>query len=782
MSTFESSREQFRQEHFTIIEIDLPVVNGTCTISGEPGYGTPLSCDQPSNGIKTYRFTDYGGVIPGSGIHKCIKSITENATELKPGSGLAQRATMSVTLLDKKGDPNPLAPAVTEDIKNQGTFFSKLDERFILVNNLCRRLDYRVGSDGSIDLVDGARVSYWIIESLSARKKGEWSLKLKDELSKANVGESVWPSPKGGYLRSGTTDILTTLQVDPNIDYKVDDCIRLSDELCKITSINNIQTPTASIVVQARGNDIVYTNTLSRTVKDIHQSGDEIFRCEVADNERVDDLIRRILIDIGIDSSLIPIADWAKEIDDWSIPNINTIFVESTSTSDVLNSILIPRQLDLWYDPVDREIKLAAINAWKKSEFVAEEGLSLKDNAVIDYGSVTKRKEEGLRATRAVIVYDKTFLTDSDDFSSYTRASLAKREELETSDFFGTEPKFKQFKSSSNIESTTANLLTNRYVQMNTNPYTLTWTTQERKLNFKVGQVGDIKTSSVVGFSGTPALTRGQISSIQIKNTAYGREYLCSANVFTPALESGSEQVISGTSNNLNLFILAGAPSESVTITFIFDAAIVSATDNSTPSIVAGGFAAGSKIIIILANGSDLQSIGGSGGVGAGVRSIPNKPLVPLSSPTNGGDGGVVYNAQGVDTDIYFSGATPSAAHPIADGYIRAPGGGGGGFDYTTDIELAVSGNGGGGGAGINPGLGGLFGDAEGALAEQGLIGKNGDNIGNGGSVGGGDWGEDGANNNAAGGLKGSGVIDSGAVVTFFGETSERYINGGGDH
>jgi hypothetical protein len=39
-----------------------------------------------------------------------------------------------------------------------------------------------------------------------------------------------------------------------------------------------------------------------------------------------------------------------------------------------------------------------------------------------------------------------------------------------------------------------------------------------------------------------------------------------------------------------------------------------------------------------------------------------------------------------------------------------------------------------------------------------------------------------GANNNALGGAAGSGVIDSGGTVVFYGDTPARYINGNGDH
>ena len=780
MSTFQSSRENFNQEHFTIIEIDLPVVNGTCTISGDPGYGTPLSCDQPSNAVRTYKFTDYGGVLPESGIYKCIRSIREKSTSLKVGTGLAERGTITVSFGDFIGDPNPAAPAVDDNVVNQGTFFGKFDSRFIITNNLVRKKDYRVEQDGSIDLVNGARTSYFIANTFKPGKDSLWTLSLKDELSKTNFGESVWPPSLEGYLRNDITNSQTTFDVDPNINYQVGDIIRLGDELCKISSTSGIQTPAAQIGVNIRGNDIGLTNVLSKTRVDTHSAGDEIFLCVAADNERVDDLIKRIIESVGVDPSLIPISDWNNEIDEWNIPPVNTIFVESLDTSDVLNSLLIPRQLNQWYDPIDREIKLTAINAWKESTLSIEEGLSFNDNAVIDFDSVTKTMREDLRATRAVIVYNKPYLTDSDDVQYFKKASISKRLELETTDLFGTEPKWKQFDFSSNIDKNTADLLVSRYLQRNLNPYSLTWTTQEKKLSFAVGDVVDIKTANVVGFSGLPSTNaRGQIIKAQPEYTIYGRQYRCEAFVYEPSLDTGTEIVISGNITDVNLYIqYAGAPSQPVELTFIFDGTVSSSTSSNTPSIRAGAFPAGSKLILILVNGADLQAKGGTGGTGGGLILGPKEIVLPSGEPTNGTDGATVFDAEGIDCDIYLSGATPSANYPISDGYIRAPGGGGGGL--TANFFEAISGNGGGGGAGRQNNNGGTPGIALGVSA--GNYGGSGDDIGNGGVAGGGSWGVDGSNNNALGGKKGKGIINSGGTVTLFGESPVRYINGGGDH
>ena len=46
MATFEQTRDIRSQQHFEVLEIDLPVITGACTIGGASGYGTPLTCDE----------------------------------------------------------------------------------------------------------------------------------------------------------------------------------------------------------------------------------------------------------------------------------------------------------------------------------------------------------------------------------------------------------------------------------------------------------------------------------------------------------------------------------------------------------------------------------------------------------------------------------------------------------------------------------------------------------------------------------------------------------------
>jgi len=772
MSTFEQSRGLFNQTHFSVIEIDLPVVEGALT-----GFGTPKSSGQASNATRTYKFTNTDAPLnmPESGILRIVKKISETPAKLNVDKGLASRGGGSVTMIDVTNkDPNPDAPDVTSSVISQGSFLAKLNSRNELTNKNIRIKNYRLEIDGTIDLTNGAETRHYIIESVSSSKNGEWSFKFKDELSKINIGDSVWPLPLEGSLRTAVNQTTVSWDVDANVTYQIGDTVRVSDELCKVIGVSGIGTGSATITVQTRGTNIVYTNTLTRTTSDTHDPLDEVFVCEVSDNERIDDLLERILLDIGTDSSFIPKAKWTAEVDEWHpSTRVNTIWIESKPTSDVLKEILTNYMLDMWFDPVDREIKLSAISVWKESS------ISITEGNEIDFESVTKKRNETLRSTRALIVYNKPYLTNPDEVTSFSKSSIFKNTTLESDDLFG-EVKTKSFDFTAVIDKDSADLLVNRWVSRFSNPQDYIFKAQERKLNFKVGDIVDISTFSDVGFDGLQSAgDRVQITSIKPNYTSLGRDYSVYALSYDPIFASGSEVVISGSTTNVNLYVqYAGAPSQPVTITFVFDGTMCGGNNKDIPAIRAGAFPVGSKIIIILANGAELMAKGGKGGNGGGAEwDQESSSWLYFPAVGNGENGGVVFDAEGVDCDIYFSGATPSTAHPTADGYIIAPSGGDGGFD--PDVITEKGGNSGNGGDGRNIGEAGVAGQLTNASLNV-FSGETGDNGTD--SLLSGNFGLDGANNNANGGLKGKGVVDNGATVTFFGDSASRYVNGGGDH
>ena len=768
MSTFEQTRSMRNQQHFEVLEIDLPVITGACTIGGDNGYGTPRTCDEAWSGeYKTYKFTNQNAPLIQGSPFRCIKSIGETATSIMPGKGLAGRGSLNITFDDFTGqDPNPDAPAVTNKVKNQGTFFGKLAARQVFDNKLVRLKLYRVQADGSIDLVNGAETRHYVAESFNAGSNGTWKLNCKDVMSLANLDEKEWPIATNSFLRQDITDTQQILQVDNDTIYTIGMVIRIGDEFTRVTGVDTSDPADHKIQVTTRGLSIVGTQSgevLTLTEKDEHSAGDEVFICAESDDETIDSLIARVLIDSDFDPALIPTTEWAAEVNEWhAATRINTLHIESRSVNDVLKTILNGFLMDLWFSTTENKAKLSAISVWKQSSGTITEGKEINAYAI------SKKPKESMRASRALVLYDKRNLADDDSTTSYKKGSQFADNTIIGPELYG-EHKDKSFENNHLLNKDSADLLVQRYVsRFKFPPFVRTFPADERYIKFKTGDVVNINSEVDQGFDGTNSNNiRAQILKINPSYTKEGRQYKIDAMTYEAAFEDNSEIVLDGALGEANLYVLAGAPSQAVTITFV-----VTAYSFGQTSIRAGSFASGSKIILILANGFEGKANGGNGGDGADGFSFSLFP--PTTTPDNGQDGGTVYDAQGVDTDIYFSGATPSVAHPTADGYIFAPNGGSGGFTFTQAGPNAyLGGAGGDGGNGRLAGIGG----AEGAVGNSGA-GTNGSINDTG--IG---WGKDGVANDALKGLAGSGIIDSGATnVVLFGATAARYVNGNGDH
>ena len=798
MASFESTRSQFTQEHFEVFEIDLPVINGTCTLGASDGFGTPLKCDQAWTGdYKTYKFTNQNApLLAGGGdIYRCITSIRENPTELKPGSGLSARGSLTITMKDFKGDPNEGTAGVTPVVKAQGFFLGKMSARQVMENKTSRLNLYRVETGGSIDLSGGAETHNYITESMTSNGNDSWSFECKDVMSLANLSEKTWPPTSDGFLRQDIDDTVVAIPVDAATDYSASFAVRIGKEFLKITSVTNNLTSSAVLNVAARGSTISAPTSsviLTVTEADSHSSGDEVFICDLSDNETINSLLTRVLIASDLDSSLIPAAALAAEVAEWHpLDKINTLHSEARGVNDFLKELLVGFLMDSWFDQIDNEVKLSAISVWKESSSTLTEGREIDANS-LKYSAV-----DSLRASKALVIYDKKNLADNNETSSFSKGAQNADNQIISAALYK-KHKEKLFENNTLIGTNAAELLTQRWVaRFKFGARQYKWKTQERFLNFKIGDVKNINSESIPSASGLPSTElRAQITKIKPVYGNTGRTYDVTAMSYEAAFGNNSEIVLDQPLGGVSFYTLAGAPSQAATMTFVLDASY----SFGAVSMRAGAFPSGSKIILILVNNWDGQANGGGGGTGESLF-YDSESSVWVSGGTaqNGFNGGIVYDADGIDTDIYFSGATPSTAFPTANGYIRAPGGGGGGgqdIGAGTNNATAYAGNSGGGGAGRVVGQGSTGAQADGfgtRIGVNGGTGQSGDTTGGGGNGGtgtpsdagdGGNWGQAGSaiTGGGSGGLAGSGIKDSGATVTLYGSNSTRYINGNGDH
>lgn len=805
---FVDNQGELLQEHFTVVEIDLPAFSSgqTCTlpIEGGTGFFTPLTCDEDwdTTTFKTYRFATtnlprtYGRPPTSSGLPGDIieldgaavypiivpGGINEEVTELQPGEGLAIQGSASVTFVDVDADPGPVEETTA------GTFFGKLAARNILNNKDARIIQYHVNSDGIYAEDDGLK-RFYIVDTIKNNGKGTWTITFKDELSKLDKDKNQFPIPTNGSIRVAVNNSTQVIPVDSTIDWSTDAegnipyTVKVGDELMKVASVTDNQGPAAALNVGVRGADIVFTNTLSTTIADAHAVGDAVQICHTSDDERIDDFLEIVLESSGIPSAFIPNVDWAAEIDEWH-PNdkINTIWHEPVETNDVVKQVTIGFLLDIWYDNEDQEVKLSAISVWQTSGPTIEEGKQ------ITYNTFRINPRELKRFSRAFVYFDKPNKVDNDDIKNYRGLSVNIDSTLEDPGLFG-EPKTKEFDNSHVIGSNAADLLTQRTVaRFGNTPEEYTFETEEKFLNYNTGDIVDVITPEKQNILGLPDDIRAQILSIKPVYTESGRRYITKALTFESAFADGTEFTITADTENLNIHTFVGAPSQAVNVTLVIDGATLGSpfTGINNPGIVAGNFAFGSKITIILENNAILQSKGGGGGSGGFSQFI-----LTLTNGVGfqGAAGGIVYFANGVDTDIHLGG---SILGHTALGTLRAPGGGGGGEDGQGTGTTPIGGDGGGGGAGDQVGNGGSGGESiEGTGSSpgaDGVDGAQGDTAGNGGAAGGagagagGDWGVDGAAGDAAGGAAGKGILKGGAVINILTDgNTGRFTNGGGD-
>lgn len=879
--SFAANRLALVQEHFIVVEIDLPEITGTCTLpaTGGTGYGTPLTCTESWNetDFKTYFFAtdnlplEYGrprtvapaeelfasdGLLLDSAssiletteslsadvidmpddVHLVVMSISETPSEIKPGQGLAARLTLNVKLKDMDKDPGPQGTP-TDD----GTFFGKLQSRNILTNKTARLKYFHVQSDGIYAEAD-AQTRTYNIEALLNNGDGTYTLVAVDELKKLDRDKAQFPVPTNGAVRLAIDASTTTFSVDSVTDWEQKSrpyIIRIGSELSKVTAVSNNQTASASLTVAARGASIFFTNFITATTAETHDVGDEVQICHTFDAANIGYAFAQILVsadipggtwgtdegtetlvlgdtvevetghaaggtvgnayrsltvegstdltaedysvganweDLGV--ALWAIVDWKAEVDEWlSGVTIDDVVHDPTTSNAVLKSILNDFLIDMWYDPIDRQVKIAAISVWKASSITLTEGKE------INRDTIKINPLESHRNTRAFIHYNKLDKIQDNTIKHYNEVSVNINTSLESAGRF-VKPKTKQFLNSSMLDTTRADLLVQRWVsRFGDMPLLYIWKTEERFLNFEQGDVVDIISQEIQHFDGTDKTVRAQVLSIRPRWVGHTRSYDVKAMTYEPAFSDGSEFTITGPSNEINLYVQAGAPSSAVTVTFLLDGGTFGSTSALFASIVAGAFPSGSHIDLVLQSSADLQGAAGDGGFGQSTEySIPPPTWTPTGTSGSGSAGGIVYDAQGVDTDIYLSG---TFSGNVADGTLRAPGGGGGGEDAVSD----VAGDGGGGGAGSNAGAGGSAGQANNdsppPTGTDGTPGSAGDTSGNGGAAGGagagagGGWGEAGVTGDSAGGTAGKGVEDGGATINI--KVSVYYLSSSGN-
>lgn len=711
MSNFQT---EFRQLHFDIFGLVLPMCSVCTPRKGVDGvWNTPLTCDESSDGEYTLWFATnetpltnqpYPSLnqpsLLNSKIFKCVASVSERFPDIKMGDGLASRGTISLTFEDMKGtDPGPL------NFTKSGTFFGKLDARNILEGKKIVRYSYAwVGFEGEERLEEVSRATYYIEKAY--HNQNRFMITGVDALKNIEAKSKKFPNVTESTLTADINDSTTTLPVTNGSLYAGAKVLRIDDELLVVDSVNG-----NTITVKTRGATINGVNgqLISKTVKSEHSADSTVQICYVMDDKPLADVLYDAANNAGL-SQFITLADWQDEINEF-VPQakLNGVQSKPEASDKFINARLKEYRIAMWFDQPTQKIVVSATSAFKGDQRILREGADLQN--------LSFTKNDSDRISRVDGFCRKEYQAQQDDEIFYSRHEELTDVEKESSDFYGSVQShrlgFMPFISIASLQTTEARLLQ----AFGNTPKKLSFTMEERKLvGLGLGSVIEVQSRNTQTPSGELLVSkdRAQITSIQ-PNYTVGRNYKVSALAYLPEAATG-DVVINQNQNNINLFSLAGSPNVPVDITFVFDGCTIGSDFHDTAAIRAGAFQQGSKITIILINDSFLSSIGGKSASVSSYANLGNTQFDPIihtetitSSPI---DGGVVYQSDGVETEIYIN--YGNVGQYASSGRIFAPGGAGSSiasnFQVTSGssfFPLASASLSGGGGSGVGTGKSG---------------------------------------------------------------------------
>ncbi len=223
-------------------------------------------------------------------------------------------------------------------------------------------------------------------------------------------------------------------------------------------------------------------------------------------------------------------------------------------------------------------------------------------------------------------------------------------------------------------------------------------------------------------------------------------------------VEPNTTFTVSTSANNLNLYTIAGSPTNAGAYTVTINPNVTVGSANiSTAALVSGNWPAGTSVKLV--NYGTIQGAGGLGGHGGGQQA------------TGGSPGGAGGDALSLSSNVTIDNTS---------GFIYGGGGGGGGGAN----PCGTNGGGGGGGGGAGTVVGGIQGGggdgagngspgtaSAGGAGGAGVCGGSGGNGGNPGVAGA-------AGYNNAGGAAGKAIVLNGKTVTWLGGNDSTHVKG----
>lgn len=368
-----------KREPFEWIEIDLDFCNltfGNAPCTAALGSNVPAKCfntfhtceDQENydKGTLTYKLVMPRSNYPkGATTFPCLMSVSSrSATANIAGSDdelypLGRRGTITAQIYDfpyhdrfmdkyqsERISGSAQFSGVGYDPKAFGTFISKLRARN--PNYANRPMRHCTGYlDGGVLVTETTR--HFILTELTRDTSNNTAtIQGKDILKLADNDRAVAPLPSRGQLTVDIDDTeLASFDLNPagiGTEYDASGFAAIGSELVSFTRSGD------TVTITERG--LNGTDASSHSIDDTFQQTFSVRR------NRVDSVVRDLLVLAGVDLSFIPFTDWQAEVSRWAPTlGLTADIMKPEGVSKLIGELAV-LGITIWWDDVDQEIKL----------------------------------------------------------------------------------------------------------------------------------------------------------------------------------------------------------------------------------------------------------------------------------------------------------------------------------------------------------------------------------------------------------------------------------------
>lgn len=293
----------------------------------------------------TERFSTISGPV-GMNVLPIISSVSLTPTRLRPGKGLGDLATISISIEDFKYGP-------------AGHYISKLVASNPYYNERVMRVWVGYYSPNGFSMDDFSERLYFIDEINGPDGNGKWTITGKGALkSLYDSGSMVPPVTKGVTTATIGASYTGPLDITDVSGFESSGIVWLADECARYSGVSG-----TSITLTDRG--------IYGTAAVLHDPGTAARMGVDLGGMNVVDAIDKIVTEYGrVDPAYIPSADWALERDDFlPLYILSGPLRDPQKVADVVNKLATMASLNIWWDEIGQQVRLNAYGSQIISDF-----------------------------------------------------------------------------------------------------------------------------------------------------------------------------------------------------------------------------------------------------------------------------------------------------------------------------------------------------------------------------------------------------------------------------